>query len=142
MYIPSVLMAASLLEFALPVHAQNVPVYKVEFNIRDGLEGKPHPSLHYSLLLDESRRAVFQAANRLPLDGGSPQYVDVGVNIELAVRASAGKVMLDGAIEFSSVTGQVCMGSLCEPIVAQRKMAFHATLELATPTVIADDRKA
>jgi len=94
------------------------------------------------MLIDESRRAAFQAASRVPIGGGSPEYVDVGTNIELGVHASDGKVTLDGAIELSSITGQVNIGAITEPIIGQRKMAFNTAVVLATPTTIVDDRKA
>lgn len=147
MYMPAALIAATVLGFFVPVQAQEtkapgaVPLYKVEFNIRDSIDGKS-PSLHYSMLIDESRRAAFQAASRVPIDGGSTQYVDVGTNIELGVHASDGKVTLDGAIELSSITGQVNIGAINEPIIGQRKMAFSTTVALATPTTIVDERKA
>lgn len=139
MYIPVVLIAAALLEFAPAPTSEAVPVYKVEFNLLDGVEGKSHPSMHYSMLVDESRRAIFQAGNRVPMEGSLPPYVDTGVNIELAVRASEGKVTLDGTIELSSITGYVNLSSLREPIIAQRQMAFHTTVGLATPATIVDD---
>jgi hypothetical protein len=144
MTISATLIAAALLGFAIPAPTQEKkesepPVYKVEFNIRDGIEGKPQPSQHYSVLIEESRKAVFQAANRVPIDGGSPPYVDVGATLDFAIRASDGKVTLDGSMEMSNVTGQVCM-SIREPIVAQRRVEFHTTVALGTPTVLADDR--
>jgi hypothetical protein len=147
MHIPAALLAAALLGFFVPVKAQEtkapgaVPLYKVKFNIRGGIDGKS-PALHYSMLIDESRRAAFQATSRVQYDSGSPQYVDVGTNIEVGVHASDGKVMLDGVIELSSITGQVNIGAITEPIVGQRKMAFNTAVVLATPTMIVDDRKA
>jgi len=51
MYIPAALIAAALLGFFVPLQAQEtkapgaVPLYKVEFNIRGGIDGKS-PSLH------------------------------------------------------------------------------------------------
>jgi len=141
MYLPAVLIAAALMEFVLPLQAQDtresggLPVYKVEFNIRGGFDGKS-PTLHYSMLIDESRRAAFQAASRVPIEGGTPPFVEVGMSVELGVRASDGKVTLDGVIELSSVTGQACMGAICEPIVGQKKVAFNTTIPLAAPTAI------
>jgi hypothetical protein len=146
MTISAALIAAMLLGFALPVQAQekkesDTPVYKVEFNIRDGIAGTPQPSQHYSALVEESRKAVFQAASRVPVDGGQPPYVDVGVNLDFAIRVSDGKVTLEGSVEMSSVTGHICTG-MCEPIIAQRKVAFNTAVALGTPTVLADDRAA
>jgi len=56
MYIPAGLIAAAILAFVSPVQAQEH--YKVEFTIKVG-------SLHYSMPIDESRKAVFQAGSRV-----------------------------------------------------------------------------
>jgi hypothetical protein len=146
MTISASLIAATLLGSALPAQAQekkesDPPVYKVEFNIHDGIAGKPQPSQHYSVLIEESRKAVFQATSRVPVDRGSPPYIDVGVNLDFAIHVSDGKVTLQGSVEMSKVTGQVCTG-MCEPIVAQRRVEFHTAVALGTPTVLADDRAA
>ncbi len=146
MQISATLIAAAILALPAPVQGQQTKdpgsssVYKVELNIRDGIEGKPHSSLHYALLVDESRKATFQAASRVPIDSGSPQYVDVGVNLALTVHASDGKVILSGAIELTDITGYINLSSITEPIIGQRKMEFNATVELEKPSVIVDDR--
>lgn len=146
MHISATLIAATILPLAAPIHAQDAKqpgspsVYKVELNIRDGVEGKPHRSLHYAMLLDDSRKAVFQAASRVPIDNGSPEYVDVGVNVELTARASRGKVILNGVIELTDITGYVNLSSITEPIIGQRKIEFNTTVELEKPSVIVDDR--
>ncbi|SPE40132.1 hypothetical protein SBA3_3640009 [Candidatus Sulfopaludibacter sp. SbA3] len=117
-------------------------VYKVEFEIPNGSAGEAQPRQHFSMLVDEARKGVFQAAKRVPVAAGSPQYVDVGVNIECAVQESGGKAALHGEIELSGITGYSNISSISEPIVGQRKMAFNTTVELGTRTVIIDDPKA
>ena len=135
MYIPAALMAVAFLGFVEPA---NPGQYKVEFDVRDGLEATTHPSMHYTMLLDESRKAVFEAMSRVPSEHSTPPYVDVGTKIELTVHDSDGKITLDGSIELSSITGHVCLG-LCMPLIGQRKVTFHTTVDLETPTVILDD---
>ena len=101
------LIAAAVLGSLLPVHAQEKQeptgpaVYQVEFNIREGGEGAAQPSQHYTMVIDESRKGVFQAGNRIPavvgdLHGG---YIDVGVKMECSVHGSNGKADLSGSIE-------------------------------------------
>jgi hypothetical protein len=68
----------------------------VEFDIRTGSGGL---SQHFSMLLDESRKGIFQAVNHVPVDAASPNYVDVGASIECTVRQSGGKAGLSGSIE-------------------------------------------
>jgi hypothetical protein len=146
MHISAALIAATLLMLPGPVRAQETKesgspsIYKIELNIRDGVEGKPHPSLHYTMLVDESRKAVFQAGSRVPIDSDSARCVDVGVNIELTAHASDGKVTLIGEIELTDITGQVNLSAISEPIVGQRKIAFDTTVELGKPALIVDDR--
>jgi hypothetical protein len=142
MRIPVALMAATFLGFVLPVHGQErkdssgPAVYKVEFDIHDGSDGATQPDQHFSMLIDESRKGAFQAANRVPVSTGSPQYVDVGVNIECTVHESDGKAALRGDIELTRITGQVNLSGISQPIVGQRKMAFDVTVALSSPTVI------
>jgi hypothetical protein len=148
MRISAALIAATFLGSVLTVHAQErkessgPAVYKVEFDIRGGSDGEAHPSQHFSMLIDESRKGVFQAANRVPVATGSPQYVDVGVNIKCTVHESDGKAALLGDIELTSITGHVNLSAISEPIIGQRKIAFNTTVELGTPAVIIDDRNA
>src|SRR6266404_514695 len=148
MRVPAALIAAAFLGFVLPVHAQErtgssgPAVYKVEFDIHDRSDGATQPSQHFSMLIDESRKGVFQAGNRVPVATGSPQYVDVGVNIECTVQESDGKAALHGGIELTRITGYVNLSTISQPIIAQRRMAFKVTVELSSPTVIIDERNA
>ena len=142
-------IAAALLGYLLPLHAQekqdsDAPaVYQVEFNIRDGGEGTAQPNQHYAMLIDESRQGVFQAGRRVPEVVGSLQgpYIDVGVKIQCSVRESNGKVALSGSIERSEIGGTVSIGGVSEPIVGQRKIVFHTSVEPGKPTVIAGAAK-
>ncbi|MCU1236385.1 MAG: hypothetical protein JWP63_4352 [Candidatus Solibacter sp.] len=115
-------------------------VYKVEFDIRDGLDGTAQTSQHYSMLIDESRKGVFQAGNRVPVVPGSTRYIDVGVTINCAVHEADGKAALNGDIELTNITGQVSTG-ISQPIIGQRIMTFHRDVNLGAPTVIADTRR-
>ena len=148
MRISAALIAATFLGSVLTVHAQErkessgPAVYKVEFDIRGGSDGEAHPSQHFSMLIDESRKGVFQAANRVPVGTASPQYVDVGVSIECTVHESDGKAVLHGNINLTSITGQANLSAVSQPIIGQRRMAFNTTVELGSPTVIIGDRNA
>jgi hypothetical protein len=132
MNIPAGLAAAAIFALVSPLHAQ--ARYKVEFTIKDG-------GLHYSMPIDESRKAVFQAGSRVP-DGCGSQFVDTGANIELTAHASDGKVVLVGVIDLSSITGHVNLSSICEPIIGQRKIVFSTAVELGKRTRLQDDVEA
>ena len=147
MRILAALMATTFLGLMLQIRAQErqdstgPAVYKVEFDIRDGSDAS-QPIQHFSMLIDESRRGAFQAANRVSVATGSSQYIDVGVKIECAVHESDGKAALRGDIELTRVTGQVYLSGIFQPIIGQRKLAFDVTALLGSPTVIIDDRNA
>ena len=132
MYIPSGLIAAVILAFASPLRAQEH--YNVVFTTKDG-------GLRYSMPIDESRKAVFQAGSRVA-EGCGSQLVDTGANIELTAHASDGKVVLDGVIDLTSITGYVYLSSMCQPIIGQRKIAFSTTVELGKRTRLQDDLEA
>ena len=145
MRIPAALIA-TLLGSALLAHAQErkepsgPAAYKVEFDI--GNSGEAQRSQHFSMLIDDSRKGIFQAASRVPVATDPPQYVDVGVNIECTVHESEGKAVLQGAIELTSITGYVNLSAISQPIIGQRKMAFNTNVALGMPSVIVDGRNA
>jgi hypothetical protein len=140
MRIPAALIAATFLVSTLAIHAQETPAaYRVEFDVHNAGN---QPSQHFSMLVDDSRKGNFQALSRVPIDNGSPQYVDVGANIECTVHESEGKAVLSGSIELTSITGFVNISAISEPIIGQRKWLFHTTVDLATLAVIVDDRDA
>jgi len=139
MYLPVTLIATAVFAFLSAPDSQQAPVYKVEFTLSNGAAGNPQPSQRYSMLVDESRKAVFQAMNGVPTGCNSPRFIDTGANIELALHTSEGKVAIEGVIDLTSITGQVNLSSLCEPIIGQRKIAFHTMLEPGKPATLDDD---
>jgi hypothetical protein len=147
MRIPAALVAATLVGSFLS-HAQEKKessdraVYRVEFDVRDSSEGEAQPAQHFSMLVDESRKGIFQAMSRIPAYTGSSKYIDVGANIECTVHESDGKTALRASIELTNITGYVNFSSISEPIVGQRKAVFDATVELGTRTLVVDDRDA
>ena len=92
------------------------------------------------MTIDESRKGVFQAGNRIPADPGAPEgpTVDVGVRMECLVRPSGGQVDLQGSIEISSADGMLNAGRTAERIIGQRKLEFHKSMEQGKPAVIAE----
>lgn len=128
------LMAASFLGGLLPAHAQ---VYQVRLEIRDA-RAADKPAQHYSMAIDESRKGVFQAGQRVAGNAA----VDTGVKIECAVRGSGDSVALNGSIEITEMAGTVSLGgSLTEPIIGQARFVWHKTVELGTPTAIVENAR-
>ncbi|HUB81128.1 MAG TPA: hypothetical protein VMB03_20135 [Bryobacteraceae bacterium] len=142
MYVPTSLIAAAIFAFTPASDTPQAPSYKVEFTINDGTAANPQPSRRYSMLVDESRKAAFQALGDVFNNCGSPQSIDTGAKIELTLHSSGDKVAIEGSIDLSSVTGIGNVGSLCEPIIGERKIAFHTKLDLGKPATLDDDPRA
>src|SRR5205823_2000492 len=139
---PALLIAAAIFPSVFPLHSQErtAPArYQVELDVRSDNDGTGQ---RFTMLVEESRKGVFKSTDRVPLQAGSPDHVDVGVNIECTVHESNGSVTLLADIELSRITGYVIMGAISQPIIGQRKIAFEKSLELGTPTVVADGRNA
>ena len=137
MYTSTALIAATILAFVSPVETS--PVYKVEFTVRDAPGG---PTQRYSMQVDQTRKARFQATNSATTVCASTQFLDTGATIEVNVHPDGDKVALAGTIEITSVTGSVILGGICEPIIGERKVVFDTTAELGKAAQLADDPKA
>ncbi len=120
----------------LPLHAQDKKTtdapatYRLEIDIRDTTPASSQPRRHYSLVVDESRNGIFQAANRVPQAASAPEgpYYDIGTKLECMVHPAGDKVELQGTIELSEMGGTVSIGRITEPIIGQMKMAFHQSV--------------
>ena len=138
-------ITVTLLGIFAPIQAQDqktpamAAVYRVEFDVRDANPGATEPRRHYTMVIDETRKGVFQAASRIPFNQGSPEErsVDVGMKLECLVRQSGDKVELEGSIELSKIDGVFNSGSLSEPIIGQARLEFHKSVEPGTAAVIA-----
>jgi hypothetical protein len=146
------LVAAALLMLQTAGHAQekrDPALYKVEFNIRDGSATAAKPALHYTLLVEPNRKAVFKVGNRVPVATGStPQgaalatqytYLDIGVNIECTVSEMNGRIAMHGNLDLSTVVEHDA-GSRTNPpnpTVGQTRLELDTAVEPGKPTVIA-----
>ena len=125
----------------------------MEVNIHDGSDAAARTGRRYTMLVDDSHKAVFHVGNRVPVATGSFQpgggvakvntqftYMDTGVNIECTVRESGGKVALHGSLDLSTIArhdaepGAIDVPS---PTIGQTKLELDATLELGKPTTVA-----
>ena len=138
MFIPVTLIATAVFAFS-STDTPQAPVYKVEFTLNSGAAGNPQPSLRYIVLAYESHKAMAQVINAVPTGCGSDPLHDISASIELTLHASGDKIAIDGVIDLTSVTGQVNLSSICEPIIGQRKIAFNTRLEPGKPVTLDDD---
>jgi len=138
----------------LPLQAQSpkeAQLYKVEINFHDGNDAGSATDRRYSLLVMESRKAVFKVGSKSPAATGSAQpqtgnvlvsteytYLDVGVNIECFVQAAGTKAAMHGSLDLSNISGdaQVAAG-VRNPVIRQTKLDLDTIVEFGKPTVLA-----
>jgi hypothetical protein len=156
MQIRNVLLAAAALAVLLPLHAQNSketePLYKVEINFRDGNESGSMTDRRYTMLVAESRRAVFKVGSKSPAVSGSTQppatgsavstqftYLDVGVSIECVVQAVGARAALHGSLDLSNIAndGAPAIAGVRNPTIKQTKLDLDTVVEMGKPTVVA-----
>ncbi|MDR3701138.1 MAG: hypothetical protein P4L56_15940 [Candidatus Sulfopaludibacter sp.] len=158
MHFALALVAAAVLLPQFPVRAQDKPgppIYKVEFNIRDGGDTAAKGTRHYTLLVEPNRKAIFKVGNRVPVASGSFQpgsngvnplvntqytYIDIGVNIECVVSDQNGRILLHGDLDLSTVAPADAAARAAipaNPTVVQTKLNLDTAVEAGKPTVIA-----
>jgi hypothetical protein len=150
----SVALVAGALLLPMAVHAQEKKdpgIYKVEFNIHDnGPAAKP--GLHYTLLVEPNRKAIFKVGNRVPVASGSFQpggnplvstqytYLDIGIAIECVVSEMNGKIVMHGSLDLSTVVEHDAGSHASNPpnpTVGQTKLELDTAVDPGKPTVIA-----
>src|SRR2546423_4920733 len=106
---PRVLLAAAILApLAFAQTSRSVPVYKVDFTIRDSGDAGAKAGRKYSLLVNEFKKGTFRVGNRVPMATSSTPgntsytYVDVGVNLDCTVGETDGKIALRADLDLSS----------------------------------------
>ncbi len=72
-----------------------------------------------------------------PLVNTQFTYIDVGVNVELQTRVfDTGDVYLHVDLDISSVTGQVNLGGIQQPIIGQRKISQEVRVREGEPALL------
>jgi hypothetical protein len=152
MHTRNVLLAAAALAVLLPLHAQSSketePLYKVEFNFRDANDAGSMTDRRYTMLVTDSRKAVFRVGIKSPVASGSTQpagsgvstqftYVDVGVNIECIVQAVGARAAMHGSLDLSNIDGSQTIAGVRNPTIRQTKLDLDTIVELGKPTVVA-----
>jgi|HubBroStandDraft_5_1064220.scaffolds.fasta_scaffold437005_1 hypothetical protein len=156
MHTRNALLAAAALAALLPLHAQDSkeagPLYKVEFNFRDGNDSGSLTDRRYTMLVTDSRKAVFKVGSKSPVASGAfqPQtsgamvntqftYLDIGVNIECVVQGAGGKATMRGSLDLSNIgpSDGATVAGVHNPTIRQTKLELDTTLDLGKATVVA-----
>jgi len=144
------LIAATLLGF-LPMHGQEPretqtpgtpAAYHVEFDVRDSGGATPQ-TRHYAMVVEENRKGVFEAGDRIPASRNSPDgpTLVVGAKVECLVRQTGSKLEIAGGFELRKVEGEINSGGIAEPIIGQARVEFRQAIEPGAPAVIATAAK-
>jgi general secretion pathway protein D len=149
------MLAAAALAALLPLHAQDSkpaePLYRVEINFHDGADSGSMTDRRYTLLVNDSHKAVFKAGSKNPVASGvfeptsGPMvttqftYLDVGVNIECTVRGLGSRANVHGSLDLSNIgpNETAAVAGVRNPTIRQTKLDLDTTVELGKATVVA-----
>jgi hypothetical protein len=156
MHLRTAIAAAAALTVLLPLQAQvsrePEPLYKVEFNFRDGAENGVATDRRFTMLVNDSQKTVFRVGSKSPVStGAQPQangspanvqftYLDIGVNIECTVHGTGDRIGLHGNVDLSSIApndASPAIAGVRNPTVRQTKLDLDTALQLGKPTVVA-----
>ena len=133
----SPLSAIVLAGCTLSAYAQSATpaVYKVQLELKSSTGTASEPSMHFALLVQQSRPGIFKAVDAIPVEGNPAlSTIDVGTSIECTIDESDGKLRLHGSLEVSKVTGSADSGGIAQPIIGQRRLTFDTLVEPGAPT--------
>jgi len=137
----SSLACAILLGCTLAAYGQqSAPptLYKVQLDLQPEPGSKDQPTRHFTLFVSPSRTAWFKAIDTLPIEATDrADTISVGDSIECTVQESGDKLQLRGVLEHSKITGTVNLGTISQPVVAQKKLSFDTAIDPGKLTQIA-----
>ncbi|HEY3840974.1 MAG TPA: hypothetical protein VGL72_30600 [Bryobacteraceae bacterium] len=140
MQLSSILPVAVLVGCAFSAYAQQPatpPFYEVQLELQPDAGARNQPTQHFTLIVQQSRPAIFKAIDSVPVGTSAPTSIDVGASIECTVRESEGKLNLQGKLEVSRITGNANVDGVVQPIIAQRKLDFDTAVQPGKPTQVA-----
>jgi len=128
-----------------PLCAQQRDVFKVDFTIRDSGDAGGKTGRKYSLLVYGQEKGVFKIGNRVPVatsTSGSGMtntqftYVDVGVNIDIMLQESLGKIGMRADMDLSTAIMND-KAPMTSPTISQIKLAISTAVPPGKATVVA-----
>ena len=123
--------------------------YRLTYAVIASDGGERTSTQHYAMTIVAGERAVLKQGNKVPvLTGGyshegAPEttqyqftYLDVGLNLDAALREVAGGVQVKAKVELSSVVDQVNPQMLKDPGVRQTVVETVALAKVGTPVIL------
>jgi hypothetical protein len=136
-----VLLAAAILAPLAAAQTRSVPVYKVDFTIRDSGDAGAKAGRKYSLVVNEFKKGTFRVGNRVPMATSSSPgntsytYIDVGVNLDCTVGETDGKMSMRADLDLSNAVNTD--KNPTNPTISQIKLNIDTTLLPGKPSVVA-----
>ncbi len=134
---------------AAGVSEREAHTYRLTYAIIESDGGKRTATQHYAMTIVAGERATFKQGNKVPvLTGGyshegTPEttqyqftYLDVGLNLDAALREVAGGVQVRAKVELSSIVDQVNPQLLKDPGVRQTVLETVAMARVGTPVTL------
>ena len=115
--------------------------YRFEFRVAEGTEDqKATAARTYAMLIDPREGGKLRIGQKVPVltKDGERTYIDVGKNIDCAVRSeSEHSVTVRLALEFSDIpTDGSATSAHGDPVIQRVSVETYVTLELGRPTVV------
>ncbi len=119
--------------------AKILPVYRLEFTVREVEDGKRLNSRSYVMSVEEGDWGRIRVGNRIPYNTGkdSFQYYDVGINIDCKYQVRDDSLLLGlGGIDISSIVKDDTSGSTPNPVVRRARAEGTAVVVPGKPTLV------
>jgi Bacterial type II and III secretion system protein len=128
-----------------PVQA-GLKTYRLTYTLTETDGGKRVGTQHFAMIVVSGRKTVLKQGNRVPLVTGSVstsggaqtqvQYLDIGLNIDASIEASADGVKLNTQVEQSSIAEEKSGLGTQDPIVRQAKLEGTSILTAGKPLIL------
>ena len=122
---------AIVLLLAAASHAQEAPVYRLNFALLETETGKPSHTRNFAMTVGLREFQKINIGTKLPVPtgagGSSYTYVDVGVNVRARILESGSQLLLSADVDVSG------LGADRESGPAPRIQQLHATIDTAIP---------
>ncbi len=129
--------------------AREAHTYRLTYAVIASDAGKRISTQHYAITIVSGERATFKQGNKVPvLTGGyshegAPEttqyqftYLDVGLNLDAALREVTGGVQVRAKVELSSIVDQVNPQLLKDPGVRQTVLETVAMARVGVPVTL------
>ena len=125
------------------VFAQEIPVYRLNFALREMEGGKNVSTRNYTMLASPQNQAKLNIGSKVPVanTAGQYSYVDVGVSVRARIQERGAQLLLNAEVEVSNIGADRENAGRPAPRIQQLRSDIDTLIALgqATPVVMLDD---